>query len=139
MGVYDRAYDLGPTSDPWPRGPVPTDGRFVVHPCGLDEAHPRDELRHLQRALASNRRIDAAVGILSMSSRPTTQAFARLRQESQKSNISLPHATESVLYPGILGRPSRTLVSLPGQVSPGAVRSDRLRAATRKGSACTST
>lgn len=58
---------------------------------------------NLERALASNRRIGMAVGIL-MARRGLTdeQAFDCLRQVSQRRNVKLRDLAESVIYTGDL-------------------------------------
>ena len=61
------------------------------------------ELRaeHLEKALASNRRIGMAIGIL-MSRRQLTEqeAFDCLRIESQRRNVKLRDIAETVIYTG---------------------------------------
>ena len=61
------------------------------------------ELRaeHLEKALASNRRIGMAIGIL-MARRQLTeeQAFDCLRVESQRRNVKLREIAERVIYTG---------------------------------------
>ena len=61
------------------------------------------ELRaeHLEKALASNRRIGMAIGILMARRRLTEeQAFDCLRIESQHRNVKLRDIAESVIYTG---------------------------------------
>ena len=56
---------------------------------------------HLQRALVSNRRIGMAMGILTERHRLThEQAFERLRDLSQRSNVKLHDVAEQMIYTG---------------------------------------
>ncbi|SDL57199.1 ANTAR domain-containing protein [Geodermatophilus siccatus] len=58
---------------------------------------------NLERALASNRRIGMAVGILLERLHvPEEQAFELLRQESMRRNIRLAQVAETVVYTGTL-------------------------------------
>lgn len=55
----------------------------------------------LQRALVSNRRIGLAMGILMERHRLTEeQAFDRLRDLSQRSNVKLREVAEQIAYTG---------------------------------------
>jgi len=74
----------------------------------LDELRARvrsaeDKAASLERALASNRRIGMAIGIL-MARRGLTeeQAFQCLRDESQRRNIKLREVAETVIFTGDL-------------------------------------
>lgn len=59
----------------------------------------RREVLHLRRALSSNRRIGAAVGIVMHQLQVDyDEAFARLRRESQNTNTPLAEVAESVVY-----------------------------------------
>ena len=62
-----------------------------------------DKATDLERALASNRRIGMAVGIL-MCQRQLTedQAFAMLRTHSQHLNVKVRELAETVIYTGRL-------------------------------------
>lgn len=68
----------------------------------LDDLTPEDlrrEVLHLRRALSSNRRIGAAVGIVMHQLQVDyDEAFARLRRESQNTNTPLAQVAESVVY-----------------------------------------
>lgn len=59
----------------------------------------RREVLHLRRALSSNRRIGAAVGIVMHQLQVDyDEAFARLRRESQNTNTPLAQVADSVVY-----------------------------------------
>lgn len=68
----------------------------------LEALSPEDlrrEVLHLRRALSSNRRIGAAVGIVMHQLQlDYDEAFARLRRESQNTNTPLAQVAESVVY-----------------------------------------
>jgi AmiR/NasT family two-component response regulator len=65
----------------------------------LAAAHAHAE--ELQRALVSNRRIGMAMGILMERHRLTEeQAFQRLRDLSQRSNVKLREVAEQIVYTG---------------------------------------
>lgn len=69
-------------------------------------AAARDRAVHLQRALASNRRIGVAVGVLMSSHKITdADAFALLRIASQNSNRKLVDVAEDVIETGQLELP----------------------------------
>ena len=56
---------------------------------------------HLELALVSNRRIGMAIGILMERHRLTEeQAFDRLRELSQRSNVKLRDVAEQLIYTG---------------------------------------
>jgi hypothetical protein len=56
---------------------------------------------HLQRALVSNRKISMAMGMLMERHRLTQeQAFERLRDLSQRSNVKLHDEAEQMIYTG---------------------------------------
>jgi AmiR/NasT family two-component response regulator len=56
---------------------------------------------HLQRALVTNRQIGIAMGILMERHRLTQeQAFDRLRDLSQRSNVKLRDVAEQIIYTG---------------------------------------
>jgi AmiR/NasT family two-component response regulator len=59
------------------------------------------QTEHLQRALTSSRQIGMAMGILMERHRLTQeQAFERLRDLSQKSNVKLRDVAEEIIYTG---------------------------------------
>jgi AmiR/NasT family two-component response regulator len=63
--------------------------------AGATQAH------HLEQAVVSNRRIGMAMGILMERHRLTEeQAFDRLRDRSQRSNVKLRDLAEQVIYTG---------------------------------------
>jgi DNA-binding response OmpR family regulator len=67
----------------------------------IDDAGQRAE--HLERALASNRTIGTAIGILMAGRRITSdEAFSLLRERSQHSNRRLREVAEDVIYTGTL-------------------------------------
>ena len=67
----------------------------------IDEAQGKAE--HLERALASNRTIGTAIGILMSQQRVTSDAaFALLREHSQNSNRRLREIAEDVVLTGAL-------------------------------------
>jgi len=67
----------------------------------IDDAGQR--AKHLERALASNRTIGTAIGILMAGNRITSEeAFALLRERSQHSNRRLRDVAEDVIYTGAL-------------------------------------
>ncbi|MEU2347946.1 ANTAR domain-containing protein [Modestobacter sp. NPDC049651] len=74
----------------------------------LDELQERarsaeDRAAGLERALASNRRIGMAIGILMCQRRLTEeQAFAVLRTHSQHRNVKVRELAETVIYTGRL-------------------------------------
>jgi AmiR/NasT family two-component response regulator len=58
-------------------------------------------IEHLQRALVSSRQIGMAMGILMERHRLTQeQAFERLRELSQRSNVKLRDVAEQIVYTG---------------------------------------
>jgi AmiR/NasT family two-component response regulator len=62
-----------------------------------------DKVAHLERALASNRRIGMAVGILMCQLQLTEdQAIAELRTASQHRNVKVRELAETVIYIGRL-------------------------------------
>ncbi|MGB8380938.1 MAG: ATP-binding protein [Dermatophilaceae bacterium] len=66
-------------------------------------AESRRQVEHLRRALASNRAIGTAIGVLMASERITSeQAFARLRRKSNASNVKLAAVAERVALTGSL-------------------------------------
>jgi hypothetical protein len=81
-----------------------------LQPTAHDHAWLRQELAaaetraaHLQKALASNRRIGMAVGILMARHGLTEgQAFDALRQQSSRRNVKLHTLAEGVIYTGDL-------------------------------------
>ena len=61
---------------------------------------------HLERALVSSRQIAMAMGILMERHRLTQeQAFERLRDLSQRSNVKLRDLAEQILYAGDMHMP----------------------------------
>ena len=87
--------------NPDPAPPAPTPDLAPDLRTQLKEAEERTE--HLQRALASNRRIGMAIGILMRERRCTEeQAFDALRQTSMQCNLKLRDVAERVIYAGTL-------------------------------------
>lgn len=69
----------------------------------LAVATQRDRVAHLRRALASNREIGAATGILMATRRLTRDdAFELLRHISQHTNVKLADLATQVLDTGVL-------------------------------------
>src|SRR4051794_38987543 len=63
----------------------------------------RERIGHLETALASNRRIGIAIGIVMARNRVTDEAaFALLREQSQARNRKLRDLAEEVIHTGIL-------------------------------------
>jgi len=66
-------------------------------------AAAEDRAVNLERALASNRRIGVAIGVLMTRLRCTEeQAFGLLRQESMRRNVKVADLAEQVVYTGTL-------------------------------------
>lgn len=64
-------------------------------------ARAEDKAANLRLALTSNRRIGIAVGILMASQHLTeAQAFAALRQMSNRENLKVREVAERVIYTG---------------------------------------
>jgi hypothetical protein len=98
----DRLGDLHRGRAP---GPTPPSPRSVLLLERLHEQLVTAQTRigHLETALASNRRIGIAVGILMARDRLTEQAaFDRLSRHSQQRNIKLRELAEQVIYTGSL-------------------------------------
>jgi hypothetical protein len=63
----------------------------------------REQIGHLETALATNRRIGMAIGIVMVRHQVTDeQAFALLREQSQRRNQKLRELAEEVIYTGSL-------------------------------------
>ena len=63
----------------------------------------REQIHHLETALASNRRIGMAIGIVMARQHLTDErAFELLRQQSQLRNQKLRDLAEEVIYTGVL-------------------------------------
>ena len=66
-----------------------------------DLAAATDRAEHLQKAVASNRRIGMAMGILMERHRLTeAQAFDHLRALSQRDNVKLRDLAEQIIFTG---------------------------------------
>jgi AmiR/NasT family two-component response regulator len=66
-------------------------------------AQAREQISHLEVALATNRRIGIAIGIVMTHHRVTDeQAFELLREKSQAHNQKLHDIAEGVIYTGRL-------------------------------------
>lgn len=92
------------TGPPNPGGPdretsESRESRELEELAALTPEDLQREVLHLRRALASNRRIGAAVGIVMHQLQVDyDDAFARLRRESQNTNTPLAQVAESVVY-----------------------------------------
>ena len=89
----------------WPRRRVPLvaggDAAEQLTKARSDLAAAHAHAEHLERALASNRRIGMAIGILMERHRLTEErAFDRLRDLSQRSNVKLRDVAEQLIYTG---------------------------------------
>lgn len=75
---------------------------FAAHASiALDDATQADKATHLQRALASNRRIGMAIGVLiSLYKISEQQAFDLLRIASQNKHVKLHDVAEDVILTG---------------------------------------
>lgn len=63
----------------------------------------RERIEHLERALATNRRIGIAIGVvMARYGLPDEQAFELLREQSQVRNKKLRDLAEDVVYTGTL-------------------------------------
>jgi ANTAR domain-containing protein len=63
----------------------------------------RERIEHLERALATNRRIGIAIGVvMARYGLPDEQAFELLRERSQVRNKKLRDLAEEVIYTGLL-------------------------------------
>jgi len=63
----------------------------------------RERIEHLERALATNRRIGIAIGVvMARYGLPDEQAFELLREQSQVRNKKLRDLAEEVIYTGLL-------------------------------------
>ena len=84
-----------------PRTSGPTAAELAELRTRVESAESRAE--NLERALASNRRIGMAVGILLARLRCTEeQAFEVLRQESMRRNVKVAQLAEQVVHTGTL-------------------------------------
>ena len=79
----------------------------AIDRMGRDLAAAREEAAQLTSALASNRQIGIATGIVVASEKVTTeQAFTRLTEISQKSNRKLRDVADDVVYTGVVPSPA---------------------------------
>lgn len=82
------------------------------HEQDLEQAATR--IGNLESALGSNRRIGFAIGILMATERITEdQAFARLREASNRRNLRLPDVADQVVQTGWLRDPEPTEPTAP--------------------------
>jgi AmiR/NasT family two-component response regulator len=80
--------------------PAPDDAEELVA-AGSDLAAATARVEHLEKALVSNRRIGMALGILMERHRLSEeQAFDRLRELSQRTNVKLRDLAEQFIYTG---------------------------------------
>ena len=90
---------------PCPRPKVaardPGDAAEKMVSARSDVAVATAHAEHVQRALGSNREIGMAMGMLMERHRLTQeQAFERLRDLSQRSNVKLRDVAEQIIYTG---------------------------------------
>ncbi|SNS03101.1 ANTAR domain-containing protein [Geodermatophilus pulveris] len=94
----------------WPHRQPAAGGEHTTGPAAEETAElcarvaaAEDRADNLERALASNRRIGVAIGVLMTRLRCTEdQAFALLRQESMRRNVKVADLAEQVVYTGTL-------------------------------------
>jgi hypothetical protein len=87
---------------------IPEGARWGASSAALSDLHDRvvaaeSKAAHLEVALATNRRIGIAVGILMCRLRVTEdEAFAVLRKHSQDNNVKVRDLAEEIIYTGRL-------------------------------------